>query len=199
MSKTERKENIIECAMGVFGEKGYTATTLREIADKAQVTEMTLYRHFGSKENLFQEVIMRFSPASMLSEELDEQLTGDLKTDLTFLATSYLNITLTRANMIRLGFIEAPNNPELARVVGQIPIRLKSHLADYLHQLYQQKKIPQNNYEVLAEMFYSVLFQYVLFKGSLSQGDAKQLSEEWVSNLVSLFTVGIEKKEECSE
>lgn len=195
MSKSERKEKIIEYAMIVFGEKGYTATTLREIADKAQVTEMTLYRHFGSKENLFQEVIMRFSPASMLSEELDDHLTGDLKKDLTFLASSYLNIALPRVNMIRLGFIEAPNNPELARVVGQIPIRLKSHLTDYLNHLHQQKKIPQNNYEALAEMFYSVLFQYVLCKGSFPQEKPMQLAEELVSNLVSLFTTGIEKKE----
>lgn len=47
-----RKGQILDAALAVFGEKGYEAGTLREIALIVGVSEPALYRHYSSKEAL---------------------------------------------------------------------------------------------------------------------------------------------------
>lgn len=46
-------QDIIEAALNLFAEKGYTSVSTREIATAAGITEMTLFRRFESKKNLF--------------------------------------------------------------------------------------------------------------------------------------------------
>jgi len=50
----ETSHKIMKVALKLFSEKGYYPTTTREIASVAGVNELTLFRHFGSKSNLFQ-------------------------------------------------------------------------------------------------------------------------------------------------
>jgi AcrR family transcriptional regulator len=46
-------QDIIEVALNLFAEKGYTSVSTREIATAAGIREMTLFRRFESKKNLF--------------------------------------------------------------------------------------------------------------------------------------------------
>jgi len=46
-------QKIINAALKVFGEKGYKGATTRTIAEKAGFSELTLFRKFKTKENLF--------------------------------------------------------------------------------------------------------------------------------------------------
>ena len=45
---------IMKVALRLFSEKGYYSTTTKQIAHEADVNELTIFRHFGSKANLFQ-------------------------------------------------------------------------------------------------------------------------------------------------
>jgi AcrR family transcriptional regulator len=49
----ERRQAIVEAATRVFGEGSYSGTTTAEIAQEAGVSEPILYRHFGSKRDLY--------------------------------------------------------------------------------------------------------------------------------------------------
>jgi len=46
-------QKIIDAALKVFGEKGYKGATTRLIAEEAGFSELTLFRKFKTKENLF--------------------------------------------------------------------------------------------------------------------------------------------------
>jgi AcrR family transcriptional regulator len=51
VTRTERtRAALLEAALLLFDEKGYDATTVTQIAARAGVTEMTFYRHFGTKD-----------------------------------------------------------------------------------------------------------------------------------------------------
>ncbi|QKG83778.1 TetR/AcrR family transcriptional regulator [Kroppenstedtia pulmonis] len=189
MSKRETKERIYKAALAVFSEKGAAATT-REIAKRAHVNEVTLFRHFGNKENLLQSVIERFSTAGMLTEELDAQLTGDLSSDLRFLAHTYLKTALERAEYIRLGIMEA-SRKELAHTLGEIPKQLTSHLADYFRKLHQQGVICEADYMLMAHIFYGMLFQSVITKEyqteELNYLDHEEKRDKLIDTIVELF------------
>jgi AcrR family transcriptional regulator len=54
-----RRAMIVEAAGQLFGEHGYDATTLEEIAAAAGVTKPILYRHFDSKQDLYLALLRR--------------------------------------------------------------------------------------------------------------------------------------------
>ena len=50
----ETGEKIMKVALKLFSEQGYYSTTTKQIAKKAGVNELTVFRHFKNKANLFQ-------------------------------------------------------------------------------------------------------------------------------------------------
>jgi len=64
---SNKREDILSAAILLFAERGYDATTVPKIADKAQVGAGTIYRYFENKEALvnalFQECIHKFLEA----------------------------------------------------------------------------------------------------------------------------------------
>jgi AcrR family transcriptional regulator len=46
------KARILESAARLFGEKGYAATSMRDIAVAAEMTPSNIYNHFASKEDM---------------------------------------------------------------------------------------------------------------------------------------------------
>lgn len=53
------KNKILEAASELFATKGYQNTTVRDICQKAGIYQLSINYHFGSKENLFKEVLMK--------------------------------------------------------------------------------------------------------------------------------------------
>lgn len=47
------KEKILQSAIRLFAEKGYQATSIQDIADDCSIAKGSLYKHFGSKEELY--------------------------------------------------------------------------------------------------------------------------------------------------
>lgn len=56
LSNDERRHAIMLAAIPLFADKGYDALTTKEIADAAGISEALLYRHFESKQVLFNAV-----------------------------------------------------------------------------------------------------------------------------------------------
>lgn len=67
LSSDERREQIVEAALAVFGARGYVGTTTDEVARAAGVSQPYVVRLFGSKESLF---------LAAISSALDELLTA---------------------------------------------------------------------------------------------------------------------------
>lgn len=58
--KTAKQEKIIECAIRLFAEKGYANTSTAEIAKAAEVSEGTIFKHYGTKDQLLLSVVLPF-------------------------------------------------------------------------------------------------------------------------------------------
>lgn len=53
LNRDDRREQIIKAALLVFVEKGFSSTTTAEIAKAAEISEVTLFRYFSSKREIF--------------------------------------------------------------------------------------------------------------------------------------------------
>src|SRR5579871_4643851 len=53
LSKLERRQAVLDTACSVFSRSSYRGATTAEIAREAGISEPILYRHFGSKRELY--------------------------------------------------------------------------------------------------------------------------------------------------
>jgi AcrR family transcriptional regulator len=59
MTAQERREQLVGVARSVFAERGYEATTVEEIAERAGVSKPVVYQHFGGKEGIYAVIVDR--------------------------------------------------------------------------------------------------------------------------------------------
>ena len=58
--RSDRRARLVVLAGELFAQKGYRATTVREIADAAGILSGSLYHHFDSKESIGDEILSSF-------------------------------------------------------------------------------------------------------------------------------------------
>ncbi|MFN2626758.1 MAG: TetR/AcrR family transcriptional regulator [Mycobacteriales bacterium] len=59
MTGQQRREQLLDVARGLFAERGFDATSVEEIANRAKVSKPVVYEHFGGKEGLYAVVVDR--------------------------------------------------------------------------------------------------------------------------------------------
>jgi TetR/AcrR family transcriptional regulator len=80
MKSEDRRELVLDAAMGVFGDYGYVGATTDQVAKAAGVSQPYVVRMFGTKEKLFLEVLHRALAAMMVA--FRAALDGDPEIDL---------------------------------------------------------------------------------------------------------------------
>ena len=55
--KSTTRDKLLEAAIKLFAEKGFNGTTTKEIAEKAEVNEALIFRHFSTKRDLYGAII----------------------------------------------------------------------------------------------------------------------------------------------
>jgi AcrR family transcriptional regulator len=98
-----KKEHIINIAIELFSEKGFEATSIRELAAKADVNVAMINYYFGSKDKLFEAIVER--KASYMKGKLEElavnkELTEIQKIDV--IIENYVDRLLSQPNYHRL-------------------------------------------------------------------------------------------------
>jgi AcrR family transcriptional regulator len=132
---TEKQQKIVETAIQMFADKGYASTSTAEIAKAAGVAEGTIFRHFGSKENLLLSVILPFllNAVPVVADEfIGEVLAKPFTSFESFLTTLIKN---------RLEFVQ--ENKQIFKIL----------VVELLHR--------DNLREQLVSFFQKVPYQYV--------------------------------------
>ncbi len=116
MSSTTR-DRIIDQAMCLFSQHGYSATSIAKIEAAAGLTPGAggLYHHFDSKEAVLAAGIERQLARLDALREIRRVLTplGDLKSELTLIARYILAELDSESDLLRLLASEARNRPQL--------------------------------------------------------------------------------------
>jgi len=59
MTGSQRRQQLLDIGRELFGQKGYEATSIEEIAARAEVSKPVVYEHFGGKDGLYADVVAR--------------------------------------------------------------------------------------------------------------------------------------------
>lgn len=131
MNKEDRREQILESALKIFVDKGYNGATTVDISKEAGISEVTLFRYFDSKKQIFMEAI-----EPILVTGLRESIVAskDLKpTDkLKFILKNRIKFISDHHEVIKLILMESQINPEVAdfNYINQIMLMLKDSIKE---------------------------------------------------------------------
>jgi AcrR family transcriptional regulator len=109
------RQKIIDAAARVYAEFGFRGATTRRIAEQAGVNEVSLFRHFGSKEALIAEVVRHWATAGE-PQPLPE-VPRDPERELGEWATAHLAQLRASRSFIRKTMGEVEERPEVACLV----------------------------------------------------------------------------------
>lgn len=186
----ETAQRILRAAAQVFSEHGYVGATTRALAAAAGVNEVTLFRHFGTKQGLFRAVVEQFSAVPGL-ESRAAQLTGDYRSDLMHIAQHYLAMLRRNRRAILMTMAEAQRQSEIRPVIAAAPTRQRAMLAGYLRQQIARgivRDLP--NPELTAQAFFGMFFEYSMAQ-LLTEPDAPQpADEDVIAEFVEIFVRG---------
>ncbi|KRE00681.1 TetR family transcriptional regulator [Bosea sp. Root670] len=112
-----RREALLRAAAEEFFERGYVATSIDAIIQRAGGSKRNIYNEFGNKEGLFLALVEANADAALASLELDEVDSRDLRETLTKFGLHLLAVYMspTLIGIYRTIVTEATRFPDLAK------------------------------------------------------------------------------------
>jgi len=154
------KKRILNAAFELFSSKGYLGSPTREIAKAAGVAEVTLFRHFNSKENLFAEVLRSFSTIPSLPELLPDMKDVSYEEAVRALARQLITRLVEVRDWIRILNTEVGSSSEnLQHVFTEFMDHVFGVLTEFFEDAHTRRLI-RNDLEPLyaARTFHSLMF-----------------------------------------
>lgn len=189
-----RHAALLEAAEAVFLEHGYEGASIEEIVRRVGGSKASLYSYFGSKENLFWEVLNQLSDRFMTELAVPTQADADLEGTLAAIGRRFLAIFLDpqRCRLFRTMIAESVRFPELSRNFFERGARTRLALAGYLRLQQQAGRIVCPDPEMAASQFLELVkgpphFRVLLSLPPFDQGFDP---EAHVTGAVRLFLYG---------
>ncbi len=161
-SAEDTNTRILDAALDLFYQKGYDGTTTRAIAEGAGVNEVTLFRNFGSKENIFMAVIRRETDIATELESFDLHPTGDVEDDLAKAGERMHHEMISRSKLIKIIMVEATKDPEVWGQVSQAPYQVLAKYTKYFQEAKRAGHIRDVDPELAAVAFFSFFFRSMI-------------------------------------
>lgn len=159
------KERILETALRLFSKKGYLGATTREIAKETGIAEITLFRHFPSKEKLFEEVINTYSFLPMLRGLLPQISKMSYEKALVVIARRFLETLTLRKDMIQIMHSEVYRYPEkIHKIYNTFIVDLFETLASYFREMQRKGILKKFDAEIGARVFLGMFYSHFIGK-----------------------------------
>ena len=192
-TKGERTRQLVrDAAYALILEQGYAATSMRQIAAKADLALGSIYNHFSSKEAIFEAIILEYHPyhriipviVSTSGETLEEFIRNAARRMVEDLQNSpeFLNLML-------IEFIEFKGK-HAPVIFGTILPQIKEIAARLGQFQAEARDIPG---PILVRAFVTFFFAYFITQVALAPGLPEQFQTNSFEGFVDIFLYGILK------
>ncbi|MDD2371276.1 MAG: TetR/AcrR family transcriptional regulator [Firmicutes bacterium] len=181
MKKEDRRIQILESAMKVFVDRGFSGSTTLEIAKAAEISEVTLFRYFNTKQEIFLEGI---KPILISTLEGSISTSSDLSPAAKLEYILYERISLISNNykIIRLILTEAPLLSELGAE------NFMNRILQILENMLIQIGVTGSNKEFTLRLLMGSILSFLY----MPESDSENL-KKYVSNIVTQIIKDINK------
>ncbi len=127
------RDQLLDAAARLYAEAGYRGATTRRIAGQAGVNEVTLFRHFGSKDALIKEAITRAGLSGVT--DLLPHIPRDPFREIRDWARAHIGELRERRSLIRTCMGEIEQHPGIFSEQNSPPAVAAKALCQYLCRL----------------------------------------------------------------
>ena len=186
----ETSEKIMKVALKLFSEQGYYSTTTKQIAEKAGVNELTVFRHFGSKSNLFQVTTEHYVIDSHVDYILNhlEDLTFD--ESMMIISKRIYNLFIENTKLYKVQMKLADNEKDFVKL--KLSRKLISVLKEYFIML-NNDGILRGEPEIMAvTLINSLLGSFtveLLSDNTITEISWEDLVKEHTRQFISLYKI----------
>ena len=189
----DARQRIIRATIRLLKQKGLKATTTRAIAQAANVNEVTLFRQFGSKRNLFQTVLSTISYRPDLNQLLTKPLLYELEPDLLFFAKLFQDVLSRNRDLILilLNSSQQERQGDSTQDLKCFPQEMKHFLSNYFTTMQQKGRLAKVSVEPQVLAFISLNLGYFFSKTHFGEQIFCISEEDFLHDSVKTFSKGL--------
>jgi len=191
-SRNSTRQRLIDAALELFVAQGITETTTKQIAESAEVNEVTLFRHFGNKHGLLLAVIQEAAVFTGLGQTWVQQVgyASSIDQALKDYAIAALQTLEAVPEVVRSVIGEAGEYPtENRQALGQGLTQANGYVAQYFTAVIDWGQMPMSA-EKLASLLNSLLLGYAVIEFTSESHELWRDREDFLEHLVTLFLQG---------
>lgn len=188
----DTRDRIIRAAIELVDEKGYKGATTRAIAERAEVNEVTLFRHFGNKQGILDAAIEKYSFNDEIEQMMERNIKWDLEKDLRMLSAKYQEIVASKKEIILISLREEGRFPELDQAIARLPVAYRNTIADYFKEMMRKGKMAAVDADVAATNFLLINFGYFFLKDRLSDDGTGIPVHDFTEDHIGVFIKGLQ-------
>lgn len=194
--KAERPGEIIDAALECFVAKGFMATRLDEVAERAGVSKGTLYLYFENKEALFKAVVETLVVPEIERTEQQIQLFEGTASELIsqLVKQWWLSVGESRlCGLPKLIMAEAGNFPDLASFfVENVIGRVRGVIARSISRGIEAGEFRNCDPEYAARLLLAPMVYATIYKQSLFPYDSEPFElKTYLDNHLDIFLHGL--------
>lgn len=133
---TEKSLSILKASRKLFAARGYKAVTTKEIAAESGVNEITIFRHFQNKDNLFKQMLVYFISKPNVSEFINEE-NSDLEAFLYGIGNLIHTIFVENLDLFKIELVERQKIQSM-NLINKFPNEIKKKMIHYLMNHHQK-------------------------------------------------------------
>ena len=188
LDKTEQK--IVDATIFLLDKEGTNGTTTKKIAKKAEVSEVTVFRKFKSKDNLLK--IAKIYYSDYFLEKISDIFTNYEDTDLESLLKNtwwkLVNFLDNNLDIIKIALDELMSNPEEEKIFSKFSDEVLKNLTNIFQEQIDKGKIRKINPSAAALTVFSVIVEGIIFwkfESKVSNDDTNKYLDDFLDIFIN--------------
>lgn len=191
LDKTEQK--IVDATIFLLDKEGMNGTTTKKIAKKAEVSEVTVFRKFKSKDNLLK--IAKIYYSDYFLEKISDIFTNYEDTDLKSLLKNtwwkLVNFLDNNLDIIKIALDELMSSPEEEKIFSKFSDEVLKNLTNIFQEQIDKEKIRKINPSAAALTVFSVIVEGIIFwkfESKVSNDDINKYLDDFLDIFINGIT-----------
>ncbi|MBI3964266.1 MAG: TetR/AcrR family transcriptional regulator, partial [Chloroflexi bacterium] len=192
------RQAILEAALALFADRGFAATSVADVAERAGVSKAAIYWHFRDKEALLEAAFVTVLPVAKIDLALRDLAGLEPEAVLIRVAEEYLAGFHRLLRHFRVVLSDLDTFPRFREFMNRyVALELVGLLARYFDQEVRTGRLASNDPCLAAQMFYSTLFGFVIMRDVLKRDDLGHLHDRGLARTVAhAFLEGLRPRDD---
>lgn len=190
-----KRETILQAALELFADKGYSATSTKDIATRSGVAEGLLFYYFDDKKGLLQQVIRTFSFFEKAREQgsaLDKLAGVDVLLEYGRLYLTFLD--RNRPFLMLIWSPELMRDESVAQEVNKLVQEMANQASQLLGRALGNSSRSRQSLEAGAAMLLSSLFAYASVQNRIGKRSSAA-DEAYIREVTGIVTRGLQQED----